>query len=194
MIDCQNTVSCRRRPVGGGDRDRHRPGPAAQVSVPAAATHTRAAAADRPSTPAPDREPAGTPRSAPGAPPDRPAAPTCTGCSAPTVRRRRARRRRIRHQRLVAQQVLVQVPDAAAAHAPTSHRSLHRPRQRVIAARVEHRSRRLVHAQRRRRSSNGSDVREIKNEQKPRSMCLACRRLPPPLPSSKEPGEPDPAL
>ena len=56
---------------------------------------------------------------------------------APTGRRRSPCRGRIRHLRLVPQQVFVQVPEAAAAHAPTSHRPLHRPRQRVVPARVQ---------------------------------------------------------
>ena len=56
----------------------------------------------------------------------------------PTVRRRRrTRRRRIRHQRLVAQQVFIQVPEAAPAHAPAGQGPLHRPRQRIVPARVQ---------------------------------------------------------
>ena len=53
----------------------------------------------------------------------------------PTVRRSRTRRR-IRHQRLVPQQVLVQVPEAAAAHASTRRRSVRRLRSRSRELRV----------------------------------------------------------
>ena len=53
------------------------------------------------------------------------------------VVRRRARRRRVRHQGLVPQQVFVQVPEAAVAHAPRPRRPPHRPRQRVVPARVQ---------------------------------------------------------
>ena len=65
----------------------------------------------------------------------------------PPVRRRRTRRRRIRHQRLRAQQVLVQLPEAAAADAARRARHLHRARQRVVPARVEdhHPQRRTLH-------------------------------------------------
>ena len=56
---------------------------------------------------------------------------------APTVRRRRSGCRRIRHQRLVPQQFLVELPEAASAHAPARHRPLHRPRQRIVPAGIE---------------------------------------------------------